>query len=136
MKEPTMRKSAALTAFAVAVALGAPTGVSGQQPAPSTQPVASAQPLAGTLQPAPVIDATNQGTVYGWVDGFGRIIPYQTYTLSYQPVYTVRYYYPTPCNTVYYTRPSCCYYRSAYCYRPTYYYSSCRTSRRWFRCCR
>jgi hypothetical protein len=118
-----MKMFSALIAFAVALALGAPTSASAQQPATSTQP-----PVA-SLQPAPATSVANPGTVYGWVDSCGRIIPYQTYTVSYQPVYTVRYYYQNPCRTVYYTQPSCCY------YRPTYY-SSCSTSRRWFRCCR
>ena len=106
-------------AVAVALALGSSTRASAQQPAPSPQPPATVAP-----QPAPVIGTPYQGAVYGWVDSCGRVIPYQTYSVPYQPVYTVRYY--NPCRTVYYS--SCC-------YQPTYYYSSCCTTRRSYRYC-
>jgi hypothetical protein len=130
VKESVMKRFSALIAVAVAVALGAPTAASAQQP------VTSAQPPTTSPQTVPVIDTTNQGAVYGWVDSCGRIHPYQTYSVSYQPVYTTRYYYSTPCRTVYYTQPSY-YYRSSCCYsQPVYYSYSCCTARRSYRCCR
>jgi hypothetical protein len=113
-----MKKFAALIAVVVASALGAPTVAKAQQP-------------VTIVQSAPVVDTS---TVYGWVDGSGRVIPYQTYSVPSQPVYSTGYYY-SPCNTVYYSRPTY-YYSSCYssCWSPCY--SSCWSSRRYHRWCR